>query len=180
MRAAFFINREQPLQLREIKKPKPVKDQVLVRLHNAALNHRDLWIHKEQNAPVQEGVILGSDGSGVIEGVGEDADPLLIGMEVVINPSLNWGNNPIVQGDSFKILGLPDAGTFSDYILISKRQVFEKPEHLTMLESAAVPLSGLTAYRALFSKARLRAKEKVLITGIGGGAALWAFQFAVA
>lgn len=180
MRAAFFTNRDQPLQLREIKKPKPVKDQVLVRLQYAALNHRDLWIQKEQNAPIQEGIILGSDGSGVIEGVGEDADPLLIGMEVINNPSLNWGDNPIVQGDSFKILGLPDAGTFSDYIVISKKQVFEKPEHLSMLESAAVPLSGLTAYRALFSKARLRAKEKVLITGVGGGAALWAFQFALA
>ena len=52
-------------------------------------------------------------------------------------------------------------------------------ELLTSAESAAVPLSGLTAYRALFSKARLRAKDKVLITGIGGGAALWALQFAV-
>jgi len=51
---------------------------------------------------------------------------------------------------------------------------------LTSEESAAVPLSGLTAYRALFSKARLRSKEKVLITGIGGGAALWVLQFAVA
>jgi NADPH:quinone reductase-like Zn-dependent oxidoreductase len=43
-----------------------------------------------------------------------------------------------------------------------------------------VPLAGLTAYRALLSKARLRAKEKVLITGIGGGAALWVLQYAVA
>jgi len=84
-----------------------------------------------------------------------------------------------VQGNSFKILGFPDNGTFSDYIVISKKYIFEKPEHLTMAESAAVPLAALTAYRALFSKARLRAKEKVLITGIGGGAALWLLQFAV-
>jgi NADPH:quinone reductase-like Zn-dependent oxidoreductase len=65
-------------------------------------------------------------------------------------------------------------------VVISKKYIFEKPEHLSFSESAAVPLSGLTAYRALFSKARLRAKEKVLITGIGGGAALWVLQFAVA
>jgi NADPH:quinone reductase-like Zn-dependent oxidoreductase len=65
-------------------------------------------------------------------------------------------------------------------MVISKKYVFEKPEHLNFAESSAVPLSGLTAYRALFSKARLRAKEKVLITGIGGGAALWVLQFAVA
>jgi NADPH:quinone reductase-like Zn-dependent oxidoreductase len=179
MRAAFLKEKGHPLEILEIKKPKPIKDQVLVRLHAAALNHRDIWIQQE-NTPPPDGVILGSDGSGVIEDVGEDADPLLIGMEVIINPSLNWGDNTVVQGDSFKILGVPDHGTFSDYITISKKQVFEKPEQFSHAEAAAIPLSGLTAYRALFSKARLRAKEKVLITGVGGGTALWAMQFAVA
>ncbi len=180
MRAVFFKGKDQPLSVQQIKKFRPVKDQVLIRLHNAALNHRDIWTWREQAVSSSEGIILGSDGSGVIEDVGEDADTLLIGSEVIINPSLDWGNNPIVQGNSFRILGYPDNGTFSDYIAISKKYAFEKPEHLNFAESAAVPLSGLTAYRALFSKARLRAKEKVLITGIGGGAALWVLQFAVA
>ena len=178
MRAVFFNGKDQPLVVREIKKFKPVKDQVLVRLHYAAINHRDIWTWREQgNVPSE--VILGSDGCGVIEAVGEDVDTLLIGLEVIINPSLDWGNNPMVQGNSFRILGFPDNGTFSDYLLISKKYVFEKPEHLSFAESSAVPLSGLTAYRALFSKARLRANDKVLITGIGGGAALWALQFAL-
>jgi len=180
MRAVFFKGKDQPLSVQQIKKFKPVKDQVLIRLHNAALNHRDIWTWREQNLSSSEGIILGSDGCGVIEDVGEDADTLLIGSEVIINPSLDWGNNPIVQGNAFRILGYPDHGTFSDYIAISKKYAFEKPDHLNFAESAAVPLSGLTAYRALFSKARLRAKERVLITGIGGGAALWALQFAVA
>jgi zinc-binding alcohol dehydrogenase/oxidoreductase len=180
VKAALFRSKDQPLTVEEIKKPKPVKDQVLIKLYNAALNHRDLWLIQEQTQTYPNGMILGSDGCGVVEDVGEDADPLLVGMEVVINPSLEWGNNTIVQGDSFKILGLPDAGTFAEYITISKKYIFEKPEHLSYAESAAIPLSGLTAYRALFSKARLRAKEKVLITGIGGGAALWVLQFAVA
>ena len=180
MRAAFFKGKDQPLSVQQIKKFRPVKDQVLIRLHNAALNHRDLWTWREQNVTSSDGIILGSDGCGVIEDVGEDADTLLIGSEVIINPSLDWGNNPIVQGNSFRILGYPDHGTFSDYIAISKKYAFEKPDHLSFGESAAVALSGLTAYRALFSKARLRAKEKVLITGIGGGAALWVLQFAVA
>jgi NADPH:quinone reductase-like Zn-dependent oxidoreductase len=180
VRAVLFKGKDHPLTIKEIKKPRLVKDQVLVRLSHAALNHRDLWVIRENGQHYPDGVILGSDGCGVIEDVGEDADPLLVGLEVVINPSLEWGNNPIVQGDSFKILGLPDNGTFSDYLAISKKYIFEKPEHLTAAESAAVPLSALTAYRALFSKARLRSKEKVLITGIGGGAALWALQFATA
>lgn len=180
MRAVRFKGKDYPLTIQEIKKPKPVKDQVRIRLHNAALNHRDLWILQEQAQHFPDGIILGSDGCGVVEDVGEDADPMLIGMEVIINPSLEWGSNPIVQGDSFKILGFPDNGTFSDYIVISKKYIFERPEHLSWEEAAAIPLSGLTAYRALFSKARLRAKEKVLITGIGSGAALWALQFATA
>jgi NADPH:quinone reductase-like Zn-dependent oxidoreductase len=180
VRAVYFKSADQPLVLQSLKKPKPIKDRVLVRLHAAALNHRDLWVTREQKQTFPDGIILGSDGSGVIEDVGEDADPLLVGLEVVINPSHEWGDNPVVQGNAHKILGFPDNGTFSDYIVVSKKYVFEKPEHLDFMQSAAVPLAGLTAYRALFSKARLRAKETVLITGIGGGAALWLLQFAVA
>lgn len=181
MKAALFKGSGLPLQVGEFPKPRPVKDQVLIRLKAAALNHRDLWIMEEQasvNRP--EGIVLGSDGVGSITDVGEDADPLLVGTEVIINPSIEWGNNPMVQGDTFKILGFPDNGTLAEFVAVSKKYVFEVPEGLTPEECAALPLSGLTAYRALFSKARLRAKEKVLITGIGGGAALWALTFAAA
>ncbi|MBT1705510.1 zinc-binding dehydrogenase [Chryseosolibacter indicus] len=180
MKAILFRGKDIPLSFEEVKKPKPIKDQVLIKLKYAALNHRDIWVVTEQTQQFPNGIILGSDGSGIIEDVGEDADPLLVGAEVIINPALDWGNNALVQGDSFRILGFPDNGTFAEYIAVSKKYIFEKPEHLSFAEAAAVPLSALTAYRALFSKARLRAKEKVLISGIGGGAALWALQFAVA
>jgi len=181
MKAAIFKGSGSPLLVGEFPKPRPLKDQVLIQLKTAALNHRDLWIMEEQASTSRpDGIILGSDGVGTITDVGEDADPLLIGAEVLINPSLEWGINPMVQGDAFKILGFPDNGTWAEFVSISKKYIFEIPEGLTHEECAAVPLSGLTAYRALFSKARLRAKEKVLITGIGGGAALWALTFAVA
>lgn len=178
MKAAVFKGKDFPLTVEEFRKPKPVRDQVLIRLKYAALNHRDLWLMQEQAQRFPDGIILGSDGCGIVEDVGEDGDRMQVGAEVVINPSLDWGNNPQVQGDAFRILGFPDHGTFAEYITISKKYVFEKPDHLSFEESAAAPLSGLTAYRALFTKARLRANEKVLITGIGGGAALWALQFA--
>lgn len=181
MKAVVFKGKDHPWGIVDFPKPKPTKDQVLVKLRSAAINHRDLWATLEQNSVLnKDGVILGSDGAGVVEDVGEDADPLLIGMEVIINPSLDWGKNPVVQGETFRILGNPDHGTFAEYIVISKKNIFEKPEHLTFEQAAAIPLSCLTAYRALFSKARLRSQEKVLITGIGGGAALWALQLATA
>lgn len=181
MKAVVFKGSGKPLEVTELPKPKPIKDQVLIKLKAAALNHRDVWIQEEQSSVNRsEGIILGSDGVGTVDDVGEDADPLLVGAEVLINPSLEWGVNPVVQGDAFRILGYPDHGTFAEYVAISKKYIFETPEGLSTEECAAIPLSGLTAYRALFSKARLRAKEKVLITGIGSGAALWALTFAVA
>lgn len=179
MLAVFFKGKDHPLEIREMKQPVPIKDQVLVRLHAASLNHRDIWVRNEQTTVPDLGVVLGSDGCGVVEAVSEEGDPSLVGKEVIINPSLEWGKDPAWQADSFKILGYPDNGTFAPWILISKKYLHDKPEHLTREEAAAVPLSGLTAYRALFTKARLRPGEKVLITGIGGGTALWALQLAL-
>lgn len=179
MLAAFFKGKDLPLEVKEMKQPVPVKDQVLVKLHAASLNHRDVWVRKEQTAVSDNGIILGSDGCGIVESVGEESDPNLVGRHVIINPSLEWGKDPAFQADSFKILGYPDNGTFASWIVISKKYIHDKPEHLTAEEAAAVPLSGLTAYRALFTKARLRPGEKVLITGIGGGTALWALQLAL-
>ncbi len=179
MKAVIFNGSGTPLRVAEFQKPRPQKDQVQIQIKAAALNHRDLWIMEEQSAGSRpEGTILGSDGVGTITDVGEDADPLLVGAEVIINPSLEWGLNPVVQGDAFKILGFPDNGTFAEFICISRKYVFEVPEAFSPEECSAIPLSGLTAYRALFSKARLRSKEKVLIAGIGGGVALWALTFA--
>ena len=180
MKAALFKEKTSRLSLEELAKPMPGKGQVLIKLHAAALNHRDLWIQKEQETPSSTGIILGSDGSGVIESVGEEVDEVRIGQAVVINPSIGWGKNPAVQSDAFKILGFPDPGTFSEYVAIAQKYVFEKPTHLSFQQAAAMPLSGLTAYRALFSKARLRPGEKVLSMGVGGGAALWALKFAIA
>ncbi|MEJ0033206.1 MAG: zinc-binding dehydrogenase [Bacteroidota bacterium] len=179
MPAVFFKGKDFPLEVREMKQPVPVKDQVLVKLHMASLNHRDYWVRNEQTVTSDSGIILGSDGAGVIEAIGEEGDPSSVGKEVIINPSLEWGKDPAYQADSFKILGYPDNGTFASWILISKKYIHDKPEHLTLEEAAAVPLSGLTAYRSLFTKARLRPGEKVLITGIGGGTALWALQLAL-
>ncbi len=180
MKAVFFQGKDFPLIVKDIPKPKPTGKQVLVRLQFAGLNHRDVWVRTEQAQHFPDGIILGSDGSGIIEEVGEEVDLHTVGQEVVINPGLKWGKNPAVPSDQFKILGFPDHGTFSEYILIGKDSVFDKPAHLSFAEAAAMPLSGLTAYRALFTRARLRPGEKVLVTGIGGGSAQWVMKLAMA
>jgi NADPH:quinone reductase-like Zn-dependent oxidoreductase len=169
MKALVLEGEKQPLVYKEVENPQAENNHVVVDLKAAALNHRDVYATKGLYPGVTFPIILGSDGAGVLDG-----------RDVVINPSLGWGENPNFQQKSYKILGSPDNGTFAEKILISKSNVFDKPTHLNYEQAAALPLAGLTAYRALFSKCQLQKGEKVLISGVGGGVALFACQFAIA
>jgi len=111
--------------------------------------------------------------------VGRGLDRGLIGRAVVINPSLDWGEGEEAPGPSFRILGLPDDGTYAEAIRIPAANIFAKPARLSFDEAAAIPLAALTAYRAVVSRARVRAGETVLVTGIGGGVSTFALQMAV-
>ncbi len=61
-----------------------------------------------------------------------------------------WGNNESFQAKEFKILGLPDDGTFAEYVKVQAEHVHPKPAYLSWDQAAAIPLAGLTSYRALF------------------------------
>lgn len=162
--------------------PTPVAGpgEVLVRIRAAALNHRDIWIKSGQYAGLKFPIVPGSDGAGEVCDTGNGVDREWVGREVIINPGMDWGHQEKAQEPRFSILGLPKDGTLAEYVHVPVTQVFPKPAHLSWEEAAALPLAGLTAYRATFSRARLEAHEKVLITGIGAGTALYALQFAVA
>src|SRR5207244_8932206 len=101
-------------------------------------------------------------------------DATWVGREVIINPSFGWGDDESAQGAQFSILGLPRDGTLAEKIAVPVAQLSAKPAHLTWEEAAALPLAGLTAYRAVFSRAKLQRGERVLISGVGGGVALFA------
>ncbi|TGE22461.1 alcohol dehydrogenase [Hymenobacter aquaticus] len=180
MQALQIDGINEPAHLQEIPTPVPGPGQVLVQLHAAALNHRDVWIQKGQYAGLKFPCVLGSDGAGVVTEVGDGADASLRGQAVLINPGHNWGDNPRAQARSFTILGLPAQGTFAEYVCVGARYVCPLPRHLSFEQGAALPLGGVTAYRAAFTRAGLQAGERVLITGIGGGVALLALQMAVA
>lgn len=180
MQALQLDGINQPLKLQEVPTPTPAAGEALVELRAAAFNHRDVWIQKGQYGGLKFPCILGSDGAGVVTAVGEGVDGSLIGQSVLINPGHHWGDNPRAQAKDFKILGLPDQGTFAEYISVPAQYVRPMPAHLSFEQAAALPLGGLTAYRAAFTRAGLQAGERVLITGIGGGVAVLALQMAVA
>jgi zinc-binding alcohol dehydrogenase/oxidoreductase len=168
------------LSIAELPEPKPAAGEVIVAIRAAALNHRDVWIKQGQYAGLKWPCTPGSDGSGAVIECGEGADADWKGRDVIINPSFDWGNHERAQGGQFSILGLPRDGTLAEKIAVPVGQLAPKPPHLTWEEAAALPLAGLTAYRAVFSRAKVEAGERVLISGVGGGVALFAMQFAVA
>jgi zinc-binding alcohol dehydrogenase/oxidoreductase len=160
--------------------PAPAAGEVVVAIRAAALNHRDVWIKAGQYAGLKWPCIPGSDGAGVVEAVGAGVDSAWRGREVIINPSFGWGDREQAAGPQFSILGLPRDGTLAAKVAVPALQLSAKPAHLSWAEAAALPLAGLTAFRAVFARGGLQAGERVLISGIGGGVALFALQFAVA
>ncbi len=180
MMRALQLTAINQLALADLPEPQPAAGEVLVTLRAAALNHRDVWIKQGQYAGLKFPCVPGSDGAGVVAALGAGVDPAWLNREVIINPAFDWGPSEHAQGGDFSILGLPRAGTFAEKIAVPAMQLAPKPAHLPWEEAAALPLTGLTAYRALFSRAQLKAGERVLVAGIGGGAALFALQFAVA
>lgn len=180
MNALVLGAKNAPLILQERPDLQPGEGEAIVQVYAAALNHRDVWIQKGQYAGLKYPLIPGSDGAGVVVSASPDGASW-VGKEVIINPAFNWGNSPSHQHPKdFRILGLPDDGTFAEYVKVPVHNLAEKPVHLSFEEAAALPLAGVTAYRAIITRAQLQPGEKVLITGIGGGVALFALQYAVA
>jgi NADPH:quinone reductase-like Zn-dependent oxidoreductase len=177
---AAVIQGIQELLVDSVPTPSAAPGEAVVRLRAAALNHRDVWIKRGAYAGLKFPIIPGSDGAGVVVEVGPGVDESWVGRDVILNPSLDWGHDPKAQEPRFQILGLPRDGTLAEYISIPASQLAPKPSHLDWAEAAALPLAGLTAFRAVFSRAHLKAHEKILINGIGAGTALFALQFAVA
>src|SRR5205085_6907135 len=98
----------------------------------------------------------------------------------VINPGLDWGDDPRAQGPNFRILGLPDDGTYAQMVKVPAANVHPKPAGWSWEEAAALPLAGLTAYRAVVTRAQAGSGDTVLVTGIGGGVSQFALQIALA
>ncbi|MEM7346440.1 MAG: alcohol dehydrogenase, partial [Chloroflexota bacterium] len=169
MKALVFKGVNQPFSYEEVANPEAEDGWVVVEVKAAAFNHRDNWITKGMYPNMQaiaDPAILGSDGAGL---VGD--------REVIINPNIDWGDDDRFPLPEYEILGMTERGTFAEQVKIRASHVVDKPAHLTFEQAAALPLGGLTAYRVLFSRCKAQPGEKVLISGVGGGVALFACQF---
>src|SRR5690625_1261572 len=165
------------LRYAKVAKPAPGRGEVRVRLKAAGMNHRDLFVLNRHD-PSDPPLILGSDGAGIVDQLGEGVARIKTGDAVIINPALGWKKNSEAPPAGFEIVGLPGDGTFAEYIVLPAENVERLPEHLTWAEAGVLSLAALTAYRALFTRGRLTADQTVFIPGIGGGVATFLLQFA--
>ncbi|KAF9170889.1 hypothetical protein BGX21_010288 [Mortierella sp. AD011] len=166
----------------DIPKPGPLEDgQALLEINAVSFNHRELWIRKGQYPGIVFGSVLGADGVGRVTEIKGGSSGFKVGDRVVVMPSVGWNKNPRGPEEAYYILGGGHAGgVFTEYYVSQQEDIFKAPDHLTDAEAAALPLAGLTAYRAVFTKGQVTQGQNVLITGIGGGVALMALAFCVA
>jgi NADPH:quinone reductase-like Zn-dependent oxidoreductase len=160
-------------------------DDVLVRVHAAALNRLDLFV-----AAGLPGIhysfphIMGADGAGTVEALGPEARGVKSGDRVFLNPGVScgrceWclaGEQPVCP--EYKVLGEHRAGTLAEFVVVPARNVAVVPDGMGWAAAAAFPLATLTAWRMLMTRARLLPGETVLIWGIGGGVSLAALKVA--
>jgi zinc-binding alcohol dehydrogenase/oxidoreductase len=151
---------------------------VVVRVVTAALNRRDWWLWRDAGTAVP--VTLGSDAAGVVTEVGAGVESVSVADEVVINPTLGWGEGERIPTETFEILGSPRGGTFAERVVVPAKNVALRPVELSWEQAAALSLAGLTAWRAVVTCARAGDGRRVLVTGAGSGVATFAVQIAAA
>jgi len=186
MKAAYITGHggNEVVQVRSGQRPERQAGEVLVRMQAATLNQVDLYM-RNSGAGITHQLpqIMGVDGAGVVEAV-DAGSSLQVGQKVVLYPALGCGQCEFcLRGEGvlctrMQYLGEHRDGTFAQWLCVPQRNVFASPSHLDAVQAAALGVNHLTAWRMLFTKARLLPWETVLVFGIGGGVSLAALQLA--
>jgi NADPH:quinone reductase-like Zn-dependent oxidoreductase len=167
MKAIVYTEYGSPdvLQLKEVEKPTPSDDEVLVKIHAASVNYGDWaaligspFLVRLMNGPIRpRNKILGDDIAGRVEAVGRNVKQFQPGDEV---------------------FGFSHFGAFAEYRCVTEDYLALKPGNMSFEEGAAVPIAAITALQGLRDKGQIQAGQKVLINGASGGVGTFAVQIA--
>lgn len=173
------------IRVGDLPDPAPGPGEVRVRIRAAALNRLDLFVRNGiPGVTLPFPHVMGADGAGVVDAAGPGAVRAKPGDEVVLNPGIDCGTCEFcLRGEhslcvTFRLLGEHVWGTFAEYAVVPERNVHPKPKDFSWEEAAAFPLTFLTAWRMLVTKANARPGESLLVIGIGGGVSLAALRIA--
>jgi len=173
------------LRYGEIAAPEVGAGQVRVAVKAVALNHLDVWVRKGVASPrLPLPHILGCDIAGVVEAVGAGVQGVRPGDAVVINPGVSCGRcERCLSGQDnlcpeYQILGEHRWGGYAELVTVPVANLLPKPERLSWLEAAAIPLTFLTAWQMVVDKLQVRPGEDVLVMAAGSGVSVAAIQIA--
>jgi NADPH:quinone reductase-like Zn-dependent oxidoreductase len=163
--------------------PVPQAGEALVRVRACALNHLDLWQRRGiERVRIPLPHISGADVAGeVVEAPGGE---IAAGRRVLLQPGLSCGRcEACLAGDdnvcpSYDVLGYQSDGGYAELIRVPVQNLVSLPDTIGFIEAAAFPLTFLTAWHMLISRARLAAGEDVLVIGAGSGVGQAAIQIA--
>jgi len=170
MKAIVYTTYGSPdvLQLKDVEKPTPKDNQVLVKVHAASANPADWHLMRAEPflARLANGLLkpkntrLGADVAGRVEAVGRNVTQFHVGDDV------------------FGSMALSELGSFAEYVCAAEELLALKPAKLTFEQAAAVPLAAFTALQGLRNKGQIQPGQKVLINGASGGVGTFAVQIA--
>lgn len=173
------------VQYTDVPQPEAGPDEVLIAIHAAALNRLDLWVLAGwPGLKLHLPHIMGSDGAGVVAGLGSRVTGWQVGDRVAINPTYSCGQCAFCHRgrdnlcEQFAIYGEHRPGFFAEYAVVPTRNLFKLPTHVTFAQAAAASLVYVTAWHSLIERGRLQAGEDVLIVGAGGGVNTASIQIA--
>ena len=178
------------LQYKDVPKPTPATNEVLVEVEACAVNYLDL--HARRNRPEIEAKlrrgdtphILGSDIAGTIVEVGVEARGVAVGDRVVLAPCIPCGIcNDCHSGaenlcDTQELIGFQTNGGYAEYVKAPVQNAIQISAALSFVNAAAMPIAFLTAWHMLMTRAKLRPEDDVLILGVGGGVGSAGLQIA--
>ncbi|MBB3313129.1 NADPH2:quinone reductase [Rhizobium sp. BK196] len=166
MKAALIEAQNSEFKIADIARPTTQAGQILVRIKAAALNPLDLKIRAGEAAHARHPLpaILGIDMAGIVEAVGPGVEGFRPGDEV--------------YGMTGGVGGLQ--GSLAEFAAVDADLVALKPRNLSMREAAALPLIAITAWEGLAERTQVKAGQKVLVIGGGGGVGHIAVQMAAA
>ncbi len=169
----------------DVPEPQPAPGEVRVRVRAAAFNRLDRFtLAGIPGVRVDLPHVLGSDGAGEVDAVGEGVADVRLGARVLINPGIWDGTCEACRAGSealcreYRIVGEHLQGTATRFVVVPRRNVRPLPDGWSFPQGAAAPLVFQTAWRALATVAGLRAGERVAIVGAGGAVATAAVQIA--
>jgi len=168
------------LALRHRAMPSAGEGQVVVRMHAAALNRRDLLIlERSYGAADVAGRVPLSDGAGEILAVGADVEGFEAGDRVVGTFFERWVSGPLSAEAAASARGGEIDGMLAEYIVSDASGLLPVPDYLSFEEAATLPCAAVTAWNALFTRGRLKAGDTVLLEGTGG-VSIFGLQLAAA